>query len=307
MQRLVAIVGPTGVGKTKLAISIAKGFNGEIVSADSRQVYRHMDVGTAKPSAEEMSGIRHHLIDVVLPNESFGLAEYQQLCYQAIKDILARGRLPLLVGGTGQYVWAVVEGWEVPKVAPNFEFRRALEERAKRGEGLSLYQELSRVDPDAAKAIDPRNVRRVIRALEVSSTTRQPFSRLRTKRSPDFETLMIGLTEDRGALYGHIDARVDSMVKAGLVEEVRELVAKGCALDLPAMSGIGYRQIGEYLTNMLDLDSAIKRIKTETHRFVRHQYSWFRLNDQRIKWFDAGNPETEAQVFAEVQRFIDCG
>ncbi len=304
---MVAIVGPTGVGKTKIAISLAKKLNGEIVSADSRQIYRQMDVGTAKPSAEEASAVRHHLVDVVSPNESFGLAEYQRLAYQAIKDILVQGKLPLLVGGTGQYVWAVVEGWEVPKVAPNVEFRKALEERAKQGEGLSLYQELSRVDPDAARDIDPRNVRRVIRALEVSSTAGQPFSRLKTKKMPDFETLIIGLTEDRSALYGHIDARVDRMVEAGLVGEVKELVSKGYALDLPAMSGIGYRQIGEYLTNKLDLDSAIERIKTETHRFVRHQYSWFRLNDQRIKWFDAGDPDTEVQVFAEVQRFIDGG
>lgn len=288
-----------------MAIQLAKEFSGEIVSADSRQVYRQMDVGTAKPSAEEMSGVRHHLIDIVVPNENFGLAEYQTLAYKAIKDIQARGKLPLLVGGTGQYVWAVVEGWEVPKVAPNAEFRKALEERAKRGEGVSLYQELSMVDPDAARAIDPRNVRRVIRALEVSSATSKPFSHLRTKKPPDFETLMIGLSEDRRSLYGHIDARVDSMIEAGLVEEVRGLVANGYRLDLPAMSGIGYRQVGEYLTGKLDLGSAIGQIKTETHRFVRHQYSWFRLSDQRIRWFDTGKPNIATEVFAEVQKFID--
>ena len=190
MQRVVALVGPTGVGKSRIALLLAKEFGGEIVSADSRQVYRHMDIGTAKPTKEEMAQVAHHLIDVVKPDEDFSLAEYQRLAYRAVADIRSRGKLPLLVGGTGQYVWAVIEGWEIPRVAPDAALRTELEKRAAGGEGEVLYQELIQIDPDAAKRIDPRNIRRVIRAIEVSKTAKAPFSSLKKKKAPDFQTLM---------------------------------------------------------------------------------------------------------------------
>ncbi len=176
MNKLIAIIGPTGIGKTKLAIQLALRFHGEIINADSRQIYRHMEIGTAKPSKEELASVPHHLVDIIEPNREFSLAEYQRLAYDAIDDIQARGKVPFLVGGSGLYVWAVLEGWTVPKVAPDVTFRQQLEKKAETGQGADLYQELKQIDPLAASKIDPRNVRRVIRALEVTKLTETPFS-----------------------------------------------------------------------------------------------------------------------------------
>jgi tRNA dimethylallyltransferase len=303
MNSLIAIVGPTAVGKSRLALRLAQDFNGEIVSADSRQVYRHMDIGTAKPSQQELSRVRHHLIDIVNPDEDFSLAQYQQLAYQAIDDIQQSNKLALLVGGSGLYVWAVLEGWGIPQVPPDPEFRHSLKEKAARGETDELYQELTKVDPVAAQRIDRRNVRRVIRALEVYRYAETPFSQLQRKEAPPFSAIVIGLTADRTELYRRIDSRVDEMVEQGLVEEVKKLVNMGYDFNLPAMSGIGYKQIGMFLRYELTLESAIQQIKYETHRFVRHQYNWFRLGDNMIQWFDIQG-EVESKVTAQVARFI---
>ncbi|MBE0415917.1 MAG: tRNA (adenosine(37)-N6)-dimethylallyltransferase MiaA [Dehalococcoidia bacterium] len=285
MSYLVAIMGPTTVGKSRLAIRLAQAFDGEIVSADSRQVYRYMDIGTAKPSPEERALIRHHLIDVVNPDEEFSLACYQELAYQAIKDVQERKKLALLVGGSGLYVRAVIDGLRIPQVAPDVELRRNLGEKAKREGYMRLYEELEQSDPAAARRIDPRNVRRVIRAIEVFRTTGLPFSQLQSF-SPFFRTLMIGLTTTREDLYKRIDDRVDDMIECGLAGEVERLLERGYSLDLPSMSGLGYKEIGLYLKGELDLSKAVQRIKYETHRFARHQYAWFRLKDERIHWFD---------------------
>ncbi len=287
MFEVVAIIGPTGVGKTRLAIQLAQEFNGEIVNADSRQVYRHMDIGTAKPTAEERVLVPHHLLDLVDPDGDFNLATYQRLAYTAIGDIHRRGKLPFLVGGTGQYVWAVLEGWVVPEVAPDLEFRRTLERRAAEGGARELYDELHRLDPDAAQKIDPRNVRRVIRALEVRQRSGQLFSALQNKNPPPFQPLILGLTMERKKLYERVDARVEEMMERGLVDEVKSLLAMGYSLSLPSMSGIGYREIGRYLRGEMTLEEAIYRIKVGTHRFIRHQYAWFRRDDGRIRWVEA--------------------
>jgi tRNA dimethylallyltransferase len=297
MNRLLAVVGPTGVGKSRLALSLARDFGGEIVSADSRQVYHYMDIGTAKPTREELSLIPHHLIDVVNPDEDFSLAQYQKLAYEAIADVQKRGKLPILVGGSGLYVRAVLESWQIPKVAPDLKLRRNLEGRG----GEELYRELAKVDPAAAQRIDPRNVRRIIRALEVYKGADVPVSQLRLKTKPLYETLIIGLTTDRAELYRRIDLRVDEMIRLGLLNEVKGLVAKGYSFNLPAMSGIGYKQVGMHLREELTLPAAIEQIKFETHRLVRHQYSWFRLKDDRIRWFDIGE---ESQIKAMVAKFI---
>lgn len=286
MNRLVAIVGPTAAGKSRLALRLAQDFDGEIINADSRQVYRYMDIGTAKPERQEMALVRHHLIDIVNPDDDFSLAQYQRLAYQAINDVQRRGKLPLLVGGSGLYVWAVLEGWVIPPVAPDPEFRQNLLDRVSRGEAGSLYEELVQTDPAAAQKIDPRNVRRVIRALEVIRTAGMPFSKLQKKAPPPFDSLIIGLTTDRAELYRLIDARVERMIEQGLVEEVRRLIDMGYGFNLPAMSGVGYRQIGQYLDGESTLEKAIEQVKFETHRIARHQYSWFRLSDRRIEWFD---------------------
>ncbi len=303
MNPLIAIVGPTATGKSQLAIRLAQEFEGEIVGADSRQVYRHMDIGTAKPSRQELSLVPHHLIDIINPNEDFGLAQYQQLAYRAIEDIQQRHKLVLLVGGSGLYLWAVVEGWGIPKVAPDPELRRKLEERADRGERDELYRELMELDPAAALKIDRRNLRRLIRALEVSKYSGVPFSQQQRKDEPPFNVLIIGLTTERPELYRRIDLRVDKIIEQGLVEEVRKMADMGFSMDLPSMSGIGYKQIGAFLKGELTLAEAIHQIKTETHRLVRRQYNWFRLTDDRIKWFDITS-DFEAEVSELVSKFI---
>ena len=303
MEKLIAIVGPTAIGKTKLAIQLALRYHGEIINADSRQIYHYMNIGTAQPSREELASVPHHLIDIIAPNREFSLAEYQKLVYDAVKDIQLRGMVPFLVGGSGLYVWAVLEGWIVPRVAPDVTFRRELEKKAESGLGDDLYQELKQIDPAAADTIDPRNVRRVIRALEVTKTADTPFSQLRKKQPPPFQSLIIGLTADRKELYHQADLRVDNMIEHGFVEEVKTLLKMGYSLDLPSMSGIGYREIGEFLHLEMTLDEAVDKIKTGTHRFIRHQYAWFRLKDERIKWFDIESMN-ERDIDKTVEEFL---
>ena len=304
MNLLIAVVGPTGIGKSQLALRLAQAFSGEIVNADSRQVYRYMDIGTAKPGPKELSLVPHHLINVVNPGESFSLAQYQALAYQIISDIQQRQRLPLLVGGSGLYVWAVLEGWKIPQVPPDLEFRKRLEKRAATRGTDELYQELRKVEPATAQQIDPRNVRRVIRALEVHRKAGASFSQLQGKEAPPFNVLIIGLTTDRAELYRLIDLRVDEMIEQGLVTEVEKLVNMGYDFNLPAMSSIGYKQIGLFLKGELTLAAAIPQIKFETHRLVRHQYAWFRLRDERIHWFDI-KTQGDLEVEATLTKFLE--
>jgi tRNA dimethylallyltransferase len=302
---LVAIVGPTAVGKTALALRLANHLAVEVVSADSRQVYRFMDIGTAKPSARERQQVRHHLIDVVDPDEVFTLVQYQELAYSATDDVHVRDRLPLLVGGTGLYVAAVLEGLGIPRVPPDPELRGQLEAEADAQGCEVLHERLRELDPRAAERIDARNVRRVIRALEVCIRTGKPISSLQAKSPPPYRILRIGLTMPRKPLYVRIDERVDRMMSAGLLEEVQSLVERGYGLELPSMSGLGYRQIGMYLRGEVSLDEAIALIKRHTRRFARRQTNWFRSDDTRITWFDVSEPAHEA-ILASVQRFVQA-
>jgi len=290
MNKLIAVIGPTGIGKTRLAVALAQKFRGEIVNADSRQVYRFMDIGTAKPTPAELSAVPHHLIDIINPDADFSLAEYQKLAYQKIDEIQNKGMIPLLVGGSGQYVWAVLEGWVIPKVQPDLDFRRELEAKAAAGYSEQLFRELALVDPAAAAKIDPRNVRRVIRALEVNKQGKAAFSALRKKQPPPYDIFVIGLTAERKELYRRVDERVDAMLQSGLVDEVKGLISRGYGLELPSMSSIGYREIGQYLQGKMTLDEAAYKIKVGTHRFIRAQYTWFRREDARIRWFDINTP-----------------
>ncbi|MCL0050793.1 tRNA (adenosine(37)-N6)-dimethylallyltransferase MiaA [Dehalococcoidia bacterium] len=299
MKSLLAIVGPTAAGKSELALWLGREFDAEIVSGDSRQVYRYLDIGTAKPTPEERSLVPHHLIDIVDPDEDFNLATYQELAYAAIDDVQRRGKLPLLVGGSGLYVRAVLEGWSIPQVAPDTKIRQELEAR----DGDTLFKELTELDPEAAGEIDPRNLRRVIRALEVCRSTGKRFSELRKRTPPDFDTLIIGLTVERAELYRRIDSRVDRMIEQGLVEEVSGLIGRGYSPDLPSMSSVGYQEIGRFLSGETDLATAVQRVKYETHRLARHQYAWFRLNDERIHWFES-NEETGNQALELVARTV---
>jgi tRNA dimethylallyltransferase len=302
MKRLVAIVGPTAAGKSALALRLSCDYDGEIVSADSRQVYRFLDIGTAKPTRDERLMVPHHLIDIIDPDVDFSLAQYQELAFKTIAQIQDRNRLPFLVGGSGLYVWAVLDNWNIPRVIPDMNFRRQLEDRAARGESGELYQELIMLDPVAAARIDPHNIRRIIRALEINKAA---VKRLSTGYSPGiFESLIIGLTMDRGELYRRIDDRVDKMIANGLVDEVKGLIQKGyCSYDMSAMSGIGYRQVGLYLKGEKSLDEAVQLIKKESRRLVRQQYNWFKPQNDRIKWFNILN-EPYNKISALVKEFI---
>jgi len=303
MNQLAAIIGPTGIGKSRLAVRLAAAFNGEVVSADSRQIYRYMDIGTAKPDSQQMSSVPHHLIDIINPDENFSLTRFQQLATKTISSIQRRGRLPVVVGGSGQYVWALLEGWGVPRVPPNMELRQRLEKRVAAGEREGLYAELLARDPEYARQIDSRNVRRVIRAIEVSQDKPgSPISRQQSE--PPYKKLIIGLTTDREDLYSLVDRRVDRMIEQGLVEEVQGLVSRGYGYSLPSMSAIGYRQIGAYLRGEATLEADIQQIKFESHRFVRQQYNWFKLGDSRINWFDIRDPRALIKINALVEGFI---
>jgi tRNA dimethylallyltransferase len=291
---VIAIVGPTAVGKSKLALHLVQYFPVEIISADSRQVYQYMDIGTNKPSPAERASVFHHVINVVEPDEDFNLAIYHQLAIEALKAIQQKDKLPLLVGGSGLYVWSLVEGWKIPQASPDKKLRQRLEARAEQEGGQSLYQELQDIDPRAAVKINPGNIRRIIRALEIYHATGQPPSQLQRKEMPDFPILLVGLTQERSELYRRIDLRVDKMIQMGLVEEVEQLLKKGYSPSLPSMSGIGYKQIGQFLRGEMTLPQAIDKVKYETHRLARHQYAWFRPDDSRIHWFEVSVTEEEA-------------
>jgi len=300
---LIVVLGPTAVGKTELATRLGEVLGAEIVSADSRQVYRYMDIGTAKPTPVQRRRVRHHLVDIVDPDEEYTLAQYQEMAYAVIDGIHAQGKLPLLVGGTGLYVRAVIEGWTVPRAKPDQELRARLYAKAEREGADAVHAELLSIDPVAASRIDARNVRRVIRALEVYITTGVPISELQKKHPPHYRVLRIGLTMARERLYQRIDERVDGMMAAGLLEEVRGLVARGYSYSLPAMSGLGYRQIGSYLREEVSLDEAVQLIKRHSRRFVRQQYNWFRLSDESIQWYDVTS-DCYDEVCALIQGFV---
>lgn len=273
---VLAIVGATAVGKTALAVRLAERCGGEIVSADSRQIYRWMDIGTGKPTAEERARARHHALDLVAPDQTLSLSEYQAVAAAAIADIHQRGRLPLVVGGTGQYVTALLEGWSAPPVSPNPALRAELEAELARAGTAALFARLHAIDPDAAAAIDRHNPRRLIRALEVCITTGAPFRAQQGRTPPPYRPLLIGLTRPRPALFAAADARLDAMLAAGFADEVRDLLARGFAPTLPAMSGIGYRQLAAHILGSASWADAVAETRTATHRFIRRQETWFR-------------------------------
>jgi tRNA dimethylallyltransferase len=285
---LVVMVGPPGVGKTEVSIQLAERLCGEIVSADSRLFYRGMDIGTAKPTAAERLRIPHHLIDVADPDETWSLAVFQRRAADAIADILARGKQPFLVGGSGQYIHALTHGWAPPATRPDVRLRTVLEELAKSRGNDWLHQGLALIDPPSAETIDPRNLRRTMRALEVIFSTGRRFSDQRGQGDSPYHLLTIGLIRPRPELYARVDTRIEAMFAAGLLDEVGSLLAQGYSPDLPTMSAIGYRECAAVLRDEMSLEDAKVRMRRLTRLFVRRQANWFKAQDADIHWFEAG-------------------
>jgi tRNA dimethylallyltransferase len=304
MKPVLALVGPTGVGKTELALFLARHLDGEIVSVDSRLLYRGMDIGTAKPTPTQRQAVPHHLIDVADPQEVWSLGRFRQELFRIVEDVQARGRFVLLAGGTGQYMAAILDGWAPPELLPDPDLRQELNDFATAHGAAALHARLAELDPPAAGRIDPRNIRRVIRAIEIVRAMGPSENRPGQRRPPPFESLRVGLRLPRAELYARLDGRLDRMLADGLVEEVRALLARGCSPDLPSMSAIGYRQIAAHLRGEGTLESAVARVRQATRRFVRHQANWFRQDDPRIRWFDVG-PGYEASVLTWVRDQVD--
>lgn len=304
-EPLICIVGPTAVGKTALAVELALRFGGEVVNADSRQVYRGMTIGTAKPTESERAAAPHHLVDILDPPESFGLGLFLEYAADALHEIRSRGRLPVVCGGTGQYVWALAEGQRLPAAPPEPGFRAELEAEAERLGAEALHRRLAAIDPPRAAALDARNVRRVIRALEIHHVTGRLPSELQPAATPTGNALVLGLTMPRDALYRRIDERVDRMMADGFLLEVEDLRAAGFPMEVGPLNSPGYRELGQYLDGEMSLEDAVERTKTQTHRLARRQYTWFKPQDPRIQWLDADEPGMVENAAAAVSDFLN--
>jgi tRNA dimethylallyltransferase len=300
--KIVVIAGPTAVGKTRLGIELALRFDGEVVNADSRYLYRGIDIGVAKPDLIERRGVRHHLIDICDPADEMSLATYQVLAIRAIASIHAHRRLPLLVGGTPLYINAVIEGWRIPRVPPHPEIRARLETEVNSSGLEMLAKRLRSIDPVTAER-SGKNLRRVIRALEIYEVTGQPMSKLESKGPRPFDTLELRLTMPRDQLYAAIDRRVDDQIERGLIDEVRGLLEGGLDPEAPSMSSLGYRQLVPFLEGRETLTEAVGRIKTDTHRYVRHQETWLRRNPRLIP-LDVSEGDWIERAAALVESFI---
>jgi tRNA dimethylallyltransferase len=299
---VIAIYGPTGVGKTACAVHLGQRFEGEVVNADSRYLYRRLNIGVAKPTVAERGGVRHHLIDVFDPDEHITLATVQAMAYDAIRLIQQHANVPIVVGGTPLYMNAILEGWRMPEVAPDWTFRAELEDRLKRNGLPAVVAELAAVDPIAAER-SAQNPRRLIRALEIHRATGRPMSELEHKEPPPYRALKLALNRDRTKLYRILDDRVDEQIRTGLVEEVAALLESGLTGTEPAFSAIGYRQLVPVIQGTMPLADAVARIKVDTHRYVRHQMTWLRRNPDLV-WIDTGEPGWLDQVEIRVRAFL---
>ncbi len=298
---MIVLVGPTAVGKTDTALQLAERMNGEIVSADSRLFYRGMDIGTAKPSKQDRARVPHHLIDIAEPDETVSLAEFQQKAQLAIADIYVRSKVPFLVGGTGQYIRAVAEGWKPPQVRADERLRSALDRMIAQNGGEWIHERLRSMDPAAAERIDPRNIRRSVRAMEVILTTGRKFSDQRSRVHDSHPFLGIGLRRPRKELYARIDDRIENMIAQGFLDEVSVLISKGYSPDLPSMSAIGYRECMKVIAGEWQLDEAKAEMKRLTRIYVRRQSNWFKESDPSLTWFEAGDSEVVVKIESFLQ------
>lgn len=281
-RTVVAIVGPTASGKTSLSIVLAQTFGGEIVSADSRQIYCGMTIGTAKPSREELATIPHHMIDIKNPDEEYSVADYKRDALAAVNNIIARGKLPIIAGGTGLYVRVLIDNFDIPTIKADPRLRAELEQEIKEKGLEALFKRLVALDPEAAYVVDPKNPRRVVRALEVAITTGEPFTAQRKMNEPLFDALMIGLELPPEILRERIDRRIDEMMRDGLEGEVRELIKKYGADEI-AFDAIGYREIIGYLNGAVSLSNAIADMKMNTWHYAKRQITWFK-KDKNVRW-----------------------
>lgn len=296
---VIAVVGQTAVGKSGLAMCLAKRLGGEIVSADSRQVYRRMDIGTAKPPPEHLAAICHHLVDVADPDDEYSLGHFLYESKKAIQDVKRESRLPIVAGGTGQYVWGLLEGWNPAPIAPDPLLRAELAERLESEGVAALHRDLAERAPETAARVDARNPRRVVRALEVALATPEGAATLARQTPPPYDVAILGLAMKAEGLRRRIDERVDAMLASGWIDEVRGLLESGYGPDLPSMSSLGYREIADHLRGRLSLDEAADAVKRGTRRFARRQRAWFKPSDARIRWFDAETEQGEAVRYAE--------
>jgi tRNA dimethylallyltransferase len=296
---LLVIVGPTGVGKTALSLELAQSFNGEIISGDSMQVYRGMDIGTAKASKQEQEQVPHHLLNLLEPNESFSVQQYQTIARQKILEIYQRKHLPILVGGTGLYIESVVLDYQMAKVTENPKLRQQLSELANKKGNEFLHHRLQLIDPITAKKLHPNDLRRIIRAIEVFELTGQPLSEQKQKNSSPFEVLWIGLTMPRDQLYDQINHRVDQMLHMGLESEVRQLLATKQFEHHTASQAIGYKEMIQYIKGYISFETAVNDIKRSSRRYAKRQLSWFRRIPE-IHWFD----KTDVHAFIEINHLV---
>lgn len=307
-SKLIVLIGPTAAGKTKLSIELAKRFNCEIISGDSMQIYKKMDIGTAKISPAEMEGIPHHLIDIKEPYESFSVAEFQQLVREKISSIQSRGKLAMIVGGTGLYIQSVIYDYHFADAPSDSDFRKMLEERAEAEGNEAIYQELVSIDPESAKKIHPNNLRRVIRALEIFHCTGIPMSRYQQKQRQEllYDTAVIGLTMDRSYLYERINKRVNEMLERGLLNEVKLLYDSGLR-DCQSIQAIGYKELYKYLDGKVSYDAAVEELKKNSRNYAKRQLTWFR-NKMDVKWFDMTRIQTEHEMekkIEEISKYIE--
>lgn len=304
-EKLLVLIGPTAVGKTKLSIELAKKYNAEIISGDSMQIYKHMNIGTAKIQTAEMEGIPHHLLDIKEPDESFSVAEFQERVREKITDIHKRGKLPMLVGGTGLYIQSVIYDYQFSEACSDDAYRKELEELAcQRGNGY-IHDLLKEIDPESAERIHHNNVRRVIRALEVFRCTGKKSSESQQDQEQEllYDVAIIGLTMDRDKLYERINFRVNLMLEDGLIEEVKALYNQGIR-DVQSIQAIGYKEIYEYLDGHVTLEEAIENLKQNSRRYAKRQLTWFR-NKMDVTWFDMTEIDSYSKKMNEISLFIE--
>lgn len=303
MNKVVVIVGPTASGKTGIGIELAKRMDGEIVSADSMQVYKKMNIGTAKPDREEKQGIVHHLMDVIEPDQEFNVVRFKEMAEECIKDIIKRGKMPIVVGGTGLYINSLVDNIEFAQTTSNDQYRRAMEKIALKEGSEVLHDKLKIIDEEAAKKIHPNDMKRIIRALEVFKSTGKTISQHQNEsrsNPPVYNFIMLGLNMDREKLYERINLRVELMFEKGLIREVRQLIDDGIKHEMTAMQGLGYKEVAWYLEGKVTETEMIDIIKRESRRYAKRQLTWFR-RDKRIIWFDSSEEKEEL-----VKKIITC-